>query len=141
MSSPVRSSDRFRSLDEAECRELLAARHAGRVAWNAPDGPQVLPITYRMYAGRVVFRTSPYGVISQLVRRTKVAFEIDEIDEVARVGWSVVVRGWAEAVKHDYDLETLWRTETDVPWATGNRNLYIEIAPANISGRAVRAPD
>ena len=48
---------------------------------------------HRYYNKTIVFRTVPQGVLSQLARRTNVAFEIDGLDERARTGWSVAVRG------------------------------------------------
>lgn len=65
------------------------------MAWNAPDGPQVLPVTYGVYAGDIVFRTSPHGVLAQLDNPTIVAFGIDDLDQAHRAGWSVVARGRA----------------------------------------------
>jgi nitroimidazol reductase NimA-like FMN-containing flavoprotein (pyridoxamine 5'-phosphate oxidase superfamily) len=100
----------------------------------------VLPVTYGMYNGDVVFRTSPYGALSALADRTNVAFEIDEVDQDAGTGWSVLVRGWAQAVVGSYDLVTLWQMDGVVPWATGTRNLFISITPHAITGRAVKAP-
>jgi hypothetical protein len=46
-------------------------------------------VTYTYYAKTIVFRTSPYGVLSSLERHTRVAFEIDDIDEERESGWSV----------------------------------------------------
>jgi len=100
----------------------------------------VLPVTYGMYNGDIVFRTSPYGALSALADRTNVAFEIDEVDQDAGTGWSVLVRGWARAVVGSYDLVTLWQMDGVVPWATGTRNLFISITPHAITGRAVKAP-
>jgi nitroimidazol reductase NimA-like FMN-containing flavoprotein (pyridoxamine 5'-phosphate oxidase superfamily) len=134
------SSTHFHELTRARCDELLDTHHAGRVAWNAPDGPMVLPVTYAMYIGNIVFRTSPYGVLSALADRTNVAFEIDEIDQDAGTGWSVLARGRAEAVVGSYDLVTLWQMDGVVPWATGTRNLFVSITPRSITGRAVKAP-
>lgn len=110
-----------------------------RTGWfHAPDGPQILPVTYQYRHGSLVFRTSPVGVLSGLVRRTSVAFEIDGIDEHNKSGWSVLVLGFAEAMAHNYLLASAWETGP-VPWADGTRNLFIEIKPRKISGRAVRA--
>lgn len=127
-------------LSPEQCRHLLTTHHAGRVAWNSADGPLVLPVTYAMYTTDIVFRTSPYGALSALINPTNVAFEIDEVDQQAGTGWSVLVRGRAQAVKQAYDLATLWRTEGIVPWATGPRNVFIAIAPRTITGRVVQAP-
>ena len=129
----------FEALTEARCKELLASHTAGRVGWNAPDGPHILPVTYACRNAEIVFRTSPNGVLSGLARRTPVAFEIDEIDEGATAGWNVVVRGSARAVTQAYDLNSLWR-EGPVPWAQGVRTVFIAITPRTISGRALRGP-
>jgi uncharacterized protein len=126
-------------LSEADCKELLAQHTAGRVGFMAGDGPQILPVTYQYRNGSVIFRTSPVGPLAGLVRRTSVAFEIDSIDEQHRSGWSVLVLGFAEALAHDYLLTSAWETGP-VPWADGIRNLFIEITPRKISGRAVGNP-
>jgi nitroimidazol reductase NimA-like FMN-containing flavoprotein (pyridoxamine 5'-phosphate oxidase superfamily) len=109
------------------------------VGLNAPAGPQILPVTYAYYAKTIVFRTSPYGVLSSLGRHTRVAFEIDDIDEERESGWSVLVLGSAERVTREYTLTSLWK-DGPVPWAEGTRNLFIMITPETITGRAVRAP-
>jgi len=139
MTSPLDkrpSTSHFTELSEAECKELLAQHAAGRVGLVAPDGPQILPVTYQYRNGSVIFRTSPVGVLSGLVRRTSVAFEIDGIDEQDKSGWSVLVLGFAQALAHDYLLRSAWETGP-VPWAEGTRNLFIEITPRTISGRSV----
>jgi nitroimidazol reductase NimA-like FMN-containing flavoprotein (pyridoxamine 5'-phosphate oxidase superfamily) len=140
MSSPSdqNSPGSFAELSEAECQELLAQHTAGRVGFMAPEGPQILPVTYQYRNGAVIFRTSPAGALSGLVRRTSVAFEIDGIDEQNKSGWSVLVLGFAEAMAHNYLLTSAWETGP-VPWADGVRNLFIEIKPRKISGRSVGA--
>jgi hypothetical protein len=84
------------------------------------------------------FRTSPHGELSCLARHTRVAFEIDEIDEKRTIGWNVLVLGSAEQVIGRYPLTTLWK-EGPVPWASGVRTLFIAITPERITGRLVRA--
>jgi uncharacterized protein len=79
-------SSHCRDIPRDECEALRAAQRTGRVAWNAPDGPQVLPVTYGAHAGDIVFRTSPHGVLSQLGNPTNVAFEIDDIDQAHGAG-------------------------------------------------------
>jgi nitroimidazol reductase NimA-like FMN-containing flavoprotein (pyridoxamine 5'-phosphate oxidase superfamily) len=86
-----RSTSNFAELSRSECEKLLAEHSVGRVGLSAPAGPQILPVTYAYYGKTVVFRTSPYGVLSSLERHTRVAFEIDDIDEERESGWSVLV--------------------------------------------------
>ena len=125
----------FRALGERECVELLRTHTVGRVAWQAADGPLVLPVTYAWHESAAVFRTSPYGVLSELVRPTDVALQIDELDERHRGGWSVLVQGRAEAVAEPSEVVGLWTVDGLVPWAPGVRNLFLRVTPRRISGR------
>lgn len=125
------------SIDRSRCIELLAAQQIGRIAWRAADGVQILPVTYTWYQESVVFRTSPYGVLSELVHEADVAFEVDHVDESSRSGWSVVVRGRARATAEPEELRRLWQLDQPVPWASGTRNLFIQITPTLITGRSV----
>jgi uncharacterized protein len=126
----------FSGISPAHCVELLQTKTIGRVAWQAAEGPEVLPVTYTWYENSVIFRTSPYGPLSELVRPTDVAFEIDEIDEQHHHGWSVVVHGRARGVAGSDRLAQLW-TVAGVPWAPGVRNLFIQITATTLSGRQV----
>jgi nitroimidazol reductase NimA-like FMN-containing flavoprotein (pyridoxamine 5'-phosphate oxidase superfamily) len=130
----------FGPLSAEECQHKLAARSTGRVGWSYGGSQHILPVTYALYTGRIVFRTSPYGVLSELTRRTNVAFEIDEVDEVSGQGWSVLVQGSAEGIVLAQDLTTLWARPGLVPWAPGTRNVFIAITPVSTTGRAVHAP-
>lgn len=125
------------SIDRPRCIELLTAQQIGRIAWRAADGVQILPVTYTWYQESVVFRTSPYGVLSELVREADVAFEVDHVDVSTRSGWSVVVRGRARATAEPEELRRLWQLDQPVPWASGTRNLFIQITPTVITGRSV----
>lgn len=134
------SSSHFIEMTREECEQLLGDQSTGRVGWNSPDGPQILPITYGIYAHDVVFRTSPYGVLAQLAQPTEVAFEIDDIDWARGVGWSVLVRGRAKGVVATQELVSLWTKPGIVPWAPGTRNVWIAISARSITGRRLRAP-
>lgn len=130
----------FRALSKRECRDKLQERSVGRVAWQAADGPLVLPVTYVWHDEVAVFRTSPYGVLSELIRPTDVALQIDALDEQHRNGWSVLVQGRAEAVAEPSDMVRLWTVDGLVPWAPGVRNLFIRVTPRRITGRVFEGP-
>lgn len=125
-------------LSEPECGRLLASHSVGRVAWQAADGQQILPVTYVFRSGLLYFRTSPQGILSELVRPTDVAFEVDDLDQDRRSGWSVVVGGQARAVAAPAEISELLATDTLVPWAPGGRTLLIQIKPSRIRGRTLR---
>jgi len=129
----------FRAISTAHCQELLESQSVGRIAWQAADGPQILPVTYAWHDGTIIFRTSPYGVLSELIRPTEVALEIDELDQNNRRGWSVVVQGRAQAVAEPDELVRMWTVGGVVPWAAGVRNVFIQITPHKVTGRVVAA--
>jgi nitroimidazol reductase NimA-like FMN-containing flavoprotein (pyridoxamine 5'-phosphate oxidase superfamily) len=129
----------FRAITRARCEELLRSQSVGRIAWQAADGLQILPVTYAWHEGTIIFRTSPYGVLSELVRPTDVALEIDELDQDSRRGWSVVVQGRAQGVAEPDQLVRMWTGGGVVPWAAGVRNVFIQVTPRRVSGRVVAA--
>src|SRR5262249_44408932 len=86
---------RGEDLDEAEGAELLGTRQVGRVAYNDPDGPVVMPVNYVLQDGMVLFRVAPYSRLADRLRDNAASFQVDHVDEEARTGWSVLVRGHA----------------------------------------------
>ena len=128
-SSDEDSTDEFKPVSPRRCQELLESQSIGRVAWQAADGPQILQVTYAYHDGTIIFRTSPYGVLSELVRPTDVALEIDELDQESRQGWSVVVQGRAQGIAEPDQLVRMWTVGGVVPWASGVRNVFIQIIP------------
>ena len=134
---PYGGIDRRRptELPTSTCRELLARHDVGRVAWTAADGPQLYPISYAWFDEQLVFRTSPYGVLSELVQPTAVVLEVDELDPTRRMGWSILVRGQAQGMAAPDELVRLWSVDGAVPWVGGSRGIFIGVRPDQISGR------
>lgn len=123
-------------LDEQECRDLLASRTVGRLAYVARAGcPEIVPVNYRYVDGRLVIRSAPGPKLQAAERRETVAFEVDELDEVTRSGWSVVVHGRASVLRPEQEPR-----EGAVPWAPGPRRHVLEVVPTRISGRRLVAP-
>ena len=127
----------FTTLSEPECVRLLESHSVGRVAWQAADGPQILPVTYVFRSDLAYFRTTPHGILSELVRPTGVALEVDDLDHRTRTGWSVVVQGLARGVAAPAEVARLWEMDNLVPWAPGGRTLFIQITPTRIRGRSI----
>jgi uncharacterized protein len=136
--SDDRSERHFEALGREQCLDLLDSNHLGRVAWQAADLPQILPVTYATHQGSVYFRTTPDGILSELAQPTRVALEVDELDQQTRSGWSIVLHGRTSAVSEPDALADLWAADSLVPWAGGNRTLFICIRPDRVSGRVVR---
>ena len=128
------------TLAPARCQELLEAGEVGRVGWSAAHGPQIFPVSYAWYDDLIVFRTSPYGILSELTRRTQVVFEVDDLDETSHTGWSVLARGYATGIASPAQLARLWTVDGVEPWATGIRNVFIGISVVQLSGRDFEPP-
>jgi uncharacterized protein len=128
----------FGPLTQSECLRLLETHSLGRLAWQAADSQQVRPINYVFRSGVVYFRTSPQGILSELVRPADVALEVDDLDHHKRTGWSVIVYGRAAAVAAPAEVLEEGEMDDLVPWAPGVRNLFIQITPSRITGRLLQ---
>jgi nitroimidazol reductase NimA-like FMN-containing flavoprotein (pyridoxamine 5'-phosphate oxidase superfamily) len=124
------------ALTRPQCLHLLGQHQVGRIAWQAVDAQQILPITYLVFDGRVYFRTSPYGILSDLLHPTPVALEVDELDPTRRTGWSVVVHGRSRAVAEPVGVARRWASDP-LPWAPGSRHLFVEVTPDEVTGRVL----
>jgi nitroimidazol reductase NimA-like FMN-containing flavoprotein (pyridoxamine 5'-phosphate oxidase superfamily) len=124
-----------------ECLELLRSRRTGRVAVGAPDGPHLVPVNFTVHEGTIYLRTTPYSVLGTYGRNTLVAFEVDEIDDVEELGWSVVARGRCNAVLDPSELRRITHDAGPQPWAEGQRTLLLALKWRELTGRRlVRQP-
>src|SRR5690242_17975301 len=116
-----------RQMTERECRRLLAAGGVGRVAFNAPGGPHIVPVNYVVLADTIVFRTTPCSLLGTVGWGHRMALEIDHVDHERWRGWSVVAAGLAELVDTDEELSLIRTFWDPQPWAGGQRLLYIRM--------------
>jgi nitroimidazol reductase NimA-like FMN-containing flavoprotein (pyridoxamine 5'-phosphate oxidase superfamily) len=130
-------------LDEAECLRLIAPGGIGRLAFVGSWDLTVLPVNYKFYDGAILFRTAQHGSTDEDLRtgmaraEYRVAFEVDEVDPVAREGWSVLIQGPAHHL--DSESERAQAAEADVvPWPGGDREHFISITPGRVTGRRIR---
>jgi hypothetical protein len=65
-----------------------------------------------------------------------VAFEIDQIDEPGRQGWSVLIQGPAHHVS-GAERASAERAGVE-PWPAGERELFIRIIPQRVTGRRIK---
>ena len=131
--SPARVED----LAEGECMELLGTKRVGRVAHNDPDGPVVVPVNYVLHDGMVLFRIAPFSRLADRLRDGAASFQVDHVEEEARTGWSVLVRGHASRA-NNWELPDADSRPT--PWAEGARNLHVRLSPHHVSGVRLVSP-
>jgi nitroimidazol reductase NimA-like FMN-containing flavoprotein (pyridoxamine 5'-phosphate oxidase superfamily) len=138
----------IRALDRAECEQILARNHVGRLAYAWQNHVDIEPLHYVFHDGWIYGRTS-HGAKMEAVGYTwwPVAFEVDEVQEIFR--WrSVVVHGgfytipaegseWeAEEWRHGVELLRQIVPETlneDDPVAF--RTVIFRIAVQDVTGR------
>jgi nitroimidazol reductase NimA-like FMN-containing flavoprotein (pyridoxamine 5'-phosphate oxidase superfamily) len=120
-------------LGAEECRRLLASKSIGRIGVNRRGhGPLVVPVNYVLDStGAVVFRTE-VGTKLAGIHRGAVTFEVDDLDEATRTGWSVVVDGLAHEIDADCEAAVL----VD-PWSDSRLRHAVRLVPSTITGRRV----
>ncbi|MGJ6969586.1 pyridoxamine 5'-phosphate oxidase family protein [Streptosporangium sp. G11] len=130
-------------LDRDECLRLITPGGVGRIAFEEIGGPVILPVNYALHGNSVIFRTAFGGPLDDTLRtgvqgvESKVAFEVDRIDDAGREGWSVLVRGGVHHVSSEEDRAALAALGVR-PWAGGERELYVRIAATEVTGRRIR---
>lgn len=126
-------------LAREECVRLLASDSVGRLAVVVAGAPHVFPLNYAFDGEAIMFRTAP-GTKVAAAGRAPAAFEVDAIDRVERVGWSVVAHGRLEEVTR-LDASTLRRVAAlpVEPWAGGDRPTWMRLVPRYFTGRRIGA--
>jgi nitroimidazol reductase NimA-like FMN-containing flavoprotein (pyridoxamine 5'-phosphate oxidase superfamily) len=132
------SNASWQELTKAECFDLLAKHHLGRIAVIDDQGPVVFPVNYVMDRHLVVFRTGEGIKLGAAGMRGRVAFEIDGTDPSTGTGWSVIVRGEAVEVTDPVELARLRELPVN-PWAPGAKSHYVRVLPALLTGRRITA--
>ncbi len=130
-------SPRLVELDVDECLRLLKghAPHLGRVAFDGPLGPVVLPVNYRVHRGSVVFLTDPGSKMLAAATHERISFQVDSVDPTWQEGWSVLIHGTGREVT-DADERRAIEDLGLRAWA-GSSAHAIEILPTQITGRRI----
>lgn len=128
---------RLWDLPEAEAWRLLETVTVGRLAWDDPEGLVVVPMNYAVVERSVWVRTSPYAALARVPQASAVAFEVDQIDEERRTGWSVLVRGVC------HHASTLRAPPVSSPavdsWPEGLRSLHVVIEATTVTAKRLGA--
>ena len=130
-------------LDEDQCLKLISEGGIGRIAYVGRFDLTVLPVNYRLADGAILFRTAQDSPTGEDLRTGiahadyKVAFEIDRFDEAVREGWSVLIQGPAHHIDSEAEQAAALAAGVD-PWPSGEKDHFIRIAPARITGRRIQ---
>ncbi len=123
------------TLDEAECRRLLAGHSFGRIVLTSGALPAVVPVAYLLVDDMIVTRLSRGWSLRTSLDRSVVAFEVDEIDPASSGGWSIVAVGVSTELRHADRARALELLAQRVGTAAGDH--IVSISPTTISGHRI----
>lgn len=126
----------MQELTREECLALLPAVPVGRLVFTEHALPAVVPVNFLLDQGRILIRTGASSSLAAAVRNAVVAFQVDDIDRVARCGWSVTVTGRAYEVTDPLELDRVGELPL-VPWVGGTHDHVIAVPVELVTGRRV----
>ncbi|WP_199279000.1 pyridoxamine 5'-phosphate oxidase family protein [Arthrobacter sp. CAN_A2] len=122
------------ALTSGESWALATTQSTGRLGFFRDGLLDIFPVNYFVMAEHLYFRTSADGTIATSYL-DHAAFQIDDVDQAARTGWTILFNGPATRVEDPSLLTTLWGKTIDAPWASGQRDLFFDLAPSLVRGR------
>jgi nitroimidazol reductase NimA-like FMN-containing flavoprotein (pyridoxamine 5'-phosphate oxidase superfamily) len=109
----------------------------GRVAVTNRALPAIVPVNYVVDHG-ILFRTSSGGMLDRACRGQVVAFEVDQLAEDGRSGWSVLVVGVADGVEGSDEVRAV---RTGLISARGEAtDRFVRVSMTEVTGREIVAP-
>jgi len=126
------------ALSRSESVELLSRSHVGRAVFTKRALPDVAPVPFAFHGDEIVMHSSgDAGLAAAAARGDILAFEIDDINPVARTGWSVVVVGESELVTGP-KKRALMELALEA-WAPGHEDVCIRLPLTVVTGRRIAA--
>lgn len=120
------------AIPEDECWQLLASKALGRLVTSVAGQPEIFPVNFVVQRKTVLFRTAEGTKLLSTVLNNRVAFEAD--DHNVEAGWSVVVKGRAQAMETTEEIAEAERAQL-LPWIATVKRHYVRILPYEITGR------
>ncbi|WP_028267028.1 pyridoxamine 5'-phosphate oxidase family protein [Arthrobacter sp. MA-N2] len=117
-----------------DCWKYLRSSSVARVAVVSSGDPEIFPINYIPDEGTVIFRTGPGTKLNAVLAGQRIVLEADGLNTYGTIAWSVIVKGHAEIVTEDEELQETPAMELS-PWAPGTKEHLVRITPAELSGR------
>lgn len=123
-------------LTNDECREYLALKTVGRIAFVHGGRLELLPVNFAFVNGAIYLSTAPESVLAALADGVPVVFEADHLEDLLQMGWSIVARGTSRSIG---ESEVRALETPPHPWAPGERDLHIRIDVDELTGKRVRS--
>jgi nitroimidazol reductase NimA-like FMN-containing flavoprotein (pyridoxamine 5'-phosphate oxidase superfamily) len=131
-------------LGRADALDLLASVPIGRIVFTRHALPAIRPVNHIVDREDIIIRTHEGAALSAAAEQdgpagVVVAYEADSIDPETRLGWSVVVTGYARLITDPAQAAEYQRLLR--PWADQDVDYTVRIRPDLVTGyRLVHAP-
>jgi uncharacterized protein len=119
-------------LPVSECWNLLSSQSLGRLVTSVDGQPEIFPVNFVVQHHTVLFRTAEGTKLVSAVINNNVLFEVD--DHNVAEGWSVIVRGEAQTLRTDAEIEEAEQAQL-LPWTATVKQHYVRIRPISVTGR------
>ncbi len=117
-----------------ECLVLLKSTRVGRVGVSIDSLPAIIPVNFIALDGSLIFRCAGPSRLFRASCGAVLAFEADDYDFDGLFGWSVLVRGFAQEIVDNEELEIARSLWLDA-WPLGERaDRYIALPQTLVSG-------
>jgi nitroimidazol reductase NimA-like FMN-containing flavoprotein (pyridoxamine 5'-phosphate oxidase superfamily) len=124
------------TLGEPACWELLPDSGLGRLAWANPDGRiLVVPVNYGRDGHTIIVRTGDTELLDRARTGTRAAFQVDELEQGLRSGWTILINGTLSEVDDVDRAERLARLVD--PWLREPRPHVLLLRATQVTGRRV----
>lgn len=127
---------RLKELNRQEALCLLGSKAWGRVIFTHRALPAVRPVKHLIDGDNVIILSCGDAPLSSATAGEVVAYEADDLDRNAHLGWSVVVTGFADLVR-DPVAVARYRKSLE-PGARKPTDQLIRIRPGLVTGHELR---
>lgn len=122
-------------LSEDESWNLLGSVALGRLVTSVGGQPEIFPVNFVTQRQTILFRTAEGTKLASIVLEDRVLFEAD--DHTTADGWSVIVKGRAQVLDTQDEIEEAERAQL-LPWTATLKLHYVRVLPLEITGRRFR---
>lgn len=124
-------------LSPEDCCILLGSVPVGRVAFVVDGLPEVLPVNFSLLGRDIVIRTASRSRLAELATAGQpLTFEVDDIDESSRLGWSIVLH-CRSRLGQELERDAALVDELHRPWIGGDRHTVVVMSPTRVTGRRI----
>ncbi|MHB1508239.1 MAG: helix-turn-helix domain-containing protein [Acidimicrobiales bacterium] len=137
-SGPVmHGSPRLEVLDRQSCMSLLRPGGIGRLVLDDEQGPVALPLNFKMLSDDPVFHTGEGSIAAAVTSGLAASLEVDHFDTSLAEGWSVLVRGHAQAISEPEEVRQVAELGIE-SWAGAPRLVTARVTAEEVTGRRIR---